>query len=116
LIYKKISDYDVAAIGLGTWEMGGREYADYSFDQHWINIIKSAVENGLTHIDTAEMYGNGLTEEIVGRAIKEFPRQHCLLHPRYGSRISYEDVLFSFENSLRRLHNRLHRFIPYSSS
>ncbi|GAB6278637.1 MAG: aldo/keto reductase [Lentimicrobium sp.] len=104
MIYKKISDYDVAAIGLGTWEMGGREYADYSFDQHWINIIKSAVENGLTHIDTAEMYGNGHTEEIVGRAIKEFPRQQLFITSKvWLTHLHTEDVLFSFENSLRRL-------------
>jgi len=81
LIYKKISDYNVPAVGLGTWEMGGGEQADYSHDRHWITIIRSAIENGLTHIDTAEMYGNGHTEELVGEAIKGFPRQNLFILP-----------------------------------
>jgi len=104
LIYKKISDYNVPAVGLGTWEMGGGEQADYSHDRHWITIIRSAIENGLTHIDTAEMYGNGHTEELVGEAIKGFPRQNLFITTKvWLTHLRSNDLFSSFEKSLRQL-------------
>ena len=104
MIYKKISDYNVPAVGLGTWEMGGGEQADYSHDRHWITIIRSAIENGLTHIDTAEMYGNGHTEELVGEAIKGFPRQNLFITTKvWLTHLRSNDLFSSFEKSLRQL-------------
>ncbi len=104
MIYKKISDYNVPAVGSGTWEMGGGEQADYSHDRHWITIIRSAIENGLTHIDTAEMYGNGHTEELVGEAIKGFPRQNLFITTKvWLTHLRSNDLFSSFEKSLRQL-------------
>jgi len=84
--------------------MGGGEQADYSHDRHWITIIRSAIENGLTHIDTAEMYGNGHTEELVGEAIKGFPRQNLFITTKvWLTHLRSNDLFSSFEKSLRQL-------------
>ncbi|MFW6237901.1 MAG: aldo/keto reductase [Halanaerobiales bacterium] len=70
--YRKLgnSDLEVPAIGLGTWAMGGDMYGDVD-DKKSIETIKTAVNNGITLIDTAPAYGAGHAEEIVGKAIKE---------------------------------------------
>jgi len=62
----------IAAIGLGTWMIGGGTSPDYSRDRDAIEVIRYAIELGMTHIDTAEMYGGGHAEELVGEAIRGF--------------------------------------------
>ncbi|MEO8105091.1 MAG: aldo/keto reductase [Candidatus Saccharibacteria bacterium] len=52
--------------GLGTWQMGGRLGADDANDDRDIAAIKSALEHGITHLDTAESYGAGHAEELEG--------------------------------------------------
>jgi aryl-alcohol dehydrogenase-like predicted oxidoreductase len=62
----------MSVIGLGTWQFGsmewgyGRKYAD----EGAIEIVHRAIELGVNVIDTAEIYGQGRSEKIVGRAIK----------------------------------------------
>ena len=55
--------------GIGTWRMGERSFAA----QTEIAIIKAAIERGVTLIDTAEMYGDGGAETVIGRAIAGIP-------------------------------------------
>lgn len=96
--------FQMPVFGLGTWQMGGRHEPDHSLDNKDIFAIKSAVEMGVTHIDTAESYANGHTEELVGQAIKDFDRSKLLLVSKVsGWNQSYRDLLKSAENSLKRL-------------
>jgi len=69
----------IPALGLGTFGIGGRFKAEYSRDEYWIELIKSAVEMGYTLIDTAEIYGAGHTEELVGKAIEGFDRDELFI-------------------------------------
>lgn len=69
----------IPALGLGTFGMGGRFSPDYSRDTCWVELIKKAVEMGYTLIDTAEIYGLGHAEELVGRAIKELERDELFI-------------------------------------
>jgi aryl-alcohol dehydrogenase-like predicted oxidoreductase len=61
----------VSAIGLGCWQFGskdwsyGREYAD----QTAVELVRTALDLGVTLIDTAEVYARGVSEMIVGRAL-----------------------------------------------
>src|SRR5271165_4096355 len=55
-------------IGLGTWAMGGWMWGGTDEAQS-IATIRSAVERGITLIDTAPVYGFGRSEEIVGKAL-----------------------------------------------
>ena len=59
------------AFGLGTWHMGEnrRRAAEEA------KAVKLGIDLGMTLIDTAEMYGNGVAEEIVAEAVAELARQ-----------------------------------------
>jgi aryl-alcohol dehydrogenase-like predicted oxidoreductase len=61
---------DVSRIGLGTMAMSGYYLAPSSSDAESIRTIQRALELGVTHIDTAEIYGPYANEELVGRALK----------------------------------------------
>jgi diketogulonate reductase-like aldo/keto reductase len=94
----------VAAIGLGTWNMGGRESPDHRDDERLIEAIRYAVELGMNHIDTAEMYAAGHAEELVGEAVKQFSRDEVFIATKvWPSNLRYEDVIRSCRRSLERL-------------
>ncbi len=61
----------VSAIGLGAWQFGSREwgYGAHYAEHDAIDIVQRALELGVNLIDTAEIYGFGRSEQIVGRAI-----------------------------------------------
>jgi aryl-alcohol dehydrogenase-like predicted oxidoreductase len=61
---------DVSRIGLGTMAMSGYYLDPSSSDTESIRTIQRALELGVTHIDTAEIYGPYANEELVGRALK----------------------------------------------
>ncbi len=69
------TDLELTTIGLGTWAMGGGGW-EYSWgpqdDENSISTIIAAIEKGINWIDTAAIYGLGHSEEVVGRAVKEF--------------------------------------------
>ena len=105
MLYKKLYDgKEIPAIGLGTWTMGGEEKKDTSRDKECIKAIKTALEIGYTLIDTAELYGNGHTEELVGKAIKGFDREKLFITSKvWLTNLRYRDVLKSFNKSLKRM-------------
>src|SRR5256885_4857051 len=61
---------DVSRIGLGTMAMSGYYLDPDSSDAESIRTVQRALELGVTHIDTAEIYGPFANEELVGRALK----------------------------------------------
>ena len=61
------SDLITSRIGLGTWAMGGWMWGGTDEAQS-IATIRSAIDRGVTLIDTAPVYGFGRSEEIVGKA------------------------------------------------
>jgi diketogulonate reductase-like aldo/keto reductase len=98
------TDEKIAATGLGTWLIGGGSSPDYSRDREAIGTIKYAIELGMTHIDTAEMYGGGHAEELVGEAVKAFKRDEVFIASKvWPTNLRYDDVLKACERSLRRL-------------
>src|SRR5260370_20373655 len=62
------TDLQVSRIGLGTWAMGGWMWGGTD-EQESIRTIHSAIDRGITLIDTAPAYGFGKSEEIVGKAL-----------------------------------------------
>ncbi len=103
--FKKLFDgTPVPVLGLGTWEMGGGHKADTSQDKECISAIRFAINSGITHIDTARMYGNGHTEELVGEAIKPFERKKLFITTKVRPQdLRYNDVVASAKGSLARL-------------
>src|SRR5215468_8172941 len=64
---------EISKIGLGTWQFGSREwgYGDRYADEVARAIVRRALEMGVTLFDTAEIYGFGRSERILGRALSE---------------------------------------------
>ena len=105
MFYESLYNGDqIPVLGQGTWGLGGGMVADYSRDDHARNAIRSAIELGYTHIDTAEMYGAGHTEELVGQVIRDYPRQELFISSKvWHITMNYQDTLKALEGSLRRL-------------
>ncbi len=98
------NELSLPVLGLGTWEMGGRHQADKTQDRQWIDAISNALDMGITHIDTAAMYGNGHTERLVGEAIKTFDREKLFITTKVaGNKLQFSEVIRSAESSLKRL-------------
>jgi aryl-alcohol dehydrogenase-like predicted oxidoreductase len=97
---------DVSVVGLGTNNFGRR--CDY--DQS-LSVIDAALEAGVTLFDTADIYGQGLSEEYIGRAL-EGRRDQVLLATKFGSEMddrpeerrgNPDYIQWAVEGSLRRL-------------
>lgn len=94
----------IAAVGFGTWGIGGWETPDHSMDDKAIEAIRYAVELGMNHVDTAEFYAAGHSEELVGKAIKNFPRDELFIATKvWYTNLRYDDVIHSCMKSLERL-------------
>lgn len=99
-----LNGQDIPVLGLGTWKIGGETLADHSKDKEAISSIKNALEIGYSHIDTAEMYGAGHCEELVGKAIRLYAREKLFLTTKVlSSNLAYDDVIVSCKKSLARL-------------
>jgi len=76
------SGFEVSAIGLGCMSMSG-VYGEADDDES-ISVIQHAIGNGVTFIDTADMYGHGHNEEVVGKALKG-RRDQVILATKFGN-------------------------------
>ena len=89
----------VPIIGQGSWKMGSpgerpREVA----------ALRRGIELGLTHIDTAEMYGNGLAEDVIGEAISGTPRERLFIVSKVlPQNATYQGTIAACDATLGRL-------------
>ena len=106
MIYEEINGLRIPKIGFGTWTIGGGSFRNQSQDAEGLAALRSALDLGYTHFDTAELYAAGHCEELLGRAIKESskPREDLFVVSKVKpEHLRYEDVLKACEGSLRRL-------------
>src|SRR4051812_46805202 len=89
----------VPAFGLGTWRMGD----NVSMRQEEIATLRLGLELGATLIDTAEMYGDGRAEELVGEAIEGRRDQTVLVSKVLPENASRQGTPVACDRSLRRL-------------
>jgi len=78
-----IGGLDVSCIGLGAMSMSGYYNIGAGSDTESVRTIHRALDLGVTHLDTAEIYGPYLNEELVGRAIKG-RRDEVVLATKFG--------------------------------
>lgn len=98
------SGFELPVYGLGLWLVGGRWEADTSNDESEVKAIRSALDAGVTHIDTAEAYGNGHSEEILRKALQGYDRSKLIITTKVSGRNqTYEGVHKSFQASLERM-------------
>ena len=62
---------ELSVIGYGSWEAGGTDWGPNESDAAVIRSIHAALDEGVDWIDTAEVYGNGVAETLVGRAVAD---------------------------------------------
>jgi myo-inositol catabolism protein IolS len=91
----------ISPLILGSWEYGAPSIAS---EEQAMRIIRKAIELGINAIDTAESYGAGLSEKIIGRAIKGFRRDELFIITKVSyDHLRYDDVIKAAEASLKRL-------------
>src|ERR1700759_4332313 len=91
------SKREVPVIGMGTW------YIDEAERATAIDALRRGIDLGMTHIDTAEMYGSGSAEEVVGEAIAGRRDEIFLVSKVLPSNATRRGTITACERSLRRL-------------
>ena len=71
-------------LGLGTWAIGGGSWWGGNDDTLSVQAIRTAAEQGIVWIDTAPIYGLYHSEQVVGRALRELPREQVILSTKCG--------------------------------
>ena len=111
------SGLEISVIGLGTWAIGGGDWKFGWGDQNEVDAVSTivrAVELGINWIDTAAVYGLGLSEETVGKALKLIPEESrpivatkCgrtnLGGGEIGKCLKRDSIIAECEGSLKRL-------------
>lgn len=78
------SGIQASALALGCWAIGGGEWWGDNDDRMSVETIHRALELGINWVDTARVYGFGHSEEVVGRALKEIPRDRIIISTKCG--------------------------------
>lgn len=123
--------WKISEIGFGAWQLGG-DWGKVD-DSTSIETLHYAFDKGVNFVDTAELYGNGHSEEIIGKALKEWNGNKIYVatktrpiiwpnpnddHPQMRGRFPEWYLRENIENSLRRLQTeridlfQLHSFMP----
>jgi len=92
----------ISKITHGCMELGGGPWETLD-KKHNIALLEQALDMGVTSFDTAEIYGNGNSERIVGEALKT-KRNDCFIASKVArENLKYDDVIKACENSLKNL-------------
>jgi myo-inositol catabolism protein IolS len=105
MTYRKLgrTDIQVSAVAMGCWAIAGGPVWGSQDKADSIATIHAALDAGVNFFDTAEGYGNGYSEKVLGRALKG-RRQEAVIATKVSRRnLAPEDVMDACEGSLRRL-------------
>ncbi|MEP6478164.1 MAG: aldo/keto reductase [Rhodoglobus sp.] len=85
---------DVSVIGLGTWQLGA-DWGDVSeADAH--AILDASVDAGVTIFDTADVYGDGRSEKLIGSYLRDNPGHDIFVATKMGRREALDPANFTF--------------------
>lgn len=96
----------VSAVGIGTWQWGSKIWGYLkTYSEHDLaQAFNKALELGLNFFDTAEIYGDGESERILGKCLKDVRRDEIVIATKFSpTKITEEGIRKSLENSLKRL-------------
>jgi len=85
---------DVGVVGLGAWQLGA-DWGDIDVSDA-LAVLRSAVEGGVTFIDTADVYGDGRSERLVGQVLKS--RDGLTVATKMGRRVEQVPENYTLEN------------------
>jgi len=96
------SDIKVSPIIMGTWQTGKAMWVGID-DKESITAIRAAYDAGITTFDTAEVYGNGHSEKIVGNALQDMRDRVVIATKVFSNHLKYKQVINSCHRSLKNL-------------
>lgn len=100
---------DIPRIGMGTYGMGGKFINNkFNIDRdncfNSIQMLREGLDLGFRLIDTAELYGDGLVEEIVGKAVAGYQREDIFIITKaWKDNLRHDDLIHSAMESKKRL-------------
>jgi aryl-alcohol dehydrogenase-like predicted oxidoreductase len=109
--YRYFKQYRVSEIGLGTWQLGSADWGVVN-DEQAFSILQGYVDAGGNFIDTADVYGMGISETVIGRFLKTV-NQQLFVATKLGRRqdapcgwpqnFTYDGMKRNIESSLKNL-------------
>lgn len=88
-------------LGFGTWQFGGENFVDgkhrgwgYIDEKKAIQAVHLALDLGIQFFDTADSYGEGKSEEILGKAFQSYPSANFIVCTKFGNRIDNQGSSF----------------------
>ncbi len=99
----------ISEVSLGTWAIGG-DWGSVGEDEAWA-ALNRAIDLGVNFLDTADVYGDGRSEQMIGKLLKERPDDEIFVATKAGRRLDphvaegydYENLSSFVERSLRNL-------------
>jgi aryl-alcohol dehydrogenase-like predicted oxidoreductase len=85
----------VSVVGLGTWQLGA-DWGDVSEDDA-LAVLRAAVDSGVTFLDTADVYGDGRSEQLIGRFLRERD-ENIVVATKMGRRVAQELANYNLDN------------------
>src|SRR5689334_22154005 len=84
----------VSVVGLGTWQLGA-DWGDVAEDDA-LAVLHAAVDAGVNFLDTADVYGDGRSEQLIGRFLRE--RDDIFVATKMGRRVAQEPGNYTLDN------------------
>ncbi|HEY3747758.1 MAG TPA: aldo/keto reductase [Pseudonocardiaceae bacterium] len=86
----------VSVVGLGTWQLGA-DWGSVDEDDA-LAVLAAAVDSGVTFLDTADVYGDGRSERLIGRFLRERGRDGLFVATKMGRRMAQEPANYTMAN------------------
>ncbi len=96
------SDVQITPILMGTWQAGKKMWVGIE-DAETTKAIRAAFEAGITTIDTAEVYGEGHSEQIVAQALSDVRDEVVYATKVFANHLQYDQVIEACDRSLKNL-------------
>ncbi|MGB3208475.1 MAG: aldo/keto reductase [Crinalium sp.] len=91
---------------MGTWQAGKRMWVGIE-DSDTIKAMRAAFDAGITTFDTAEVYGEGHSEQILATALADVPSQVVYASKVFANHLKYDQVMQSCDRSLKNLQKEI---------
>ena len=83
----------VSCVGFGAWQLGG-DWGEVG-ERDGIEAVEAALEAGVTFIDTADVYGDGRSERLIGRVLAQLPGERPFVATKMGRRVPQEHAEYT---------------------